>query len=446
MAQFISAISVALNIFCFIFLSIILFSFCFPPSHQMKEAEQAALLQQQAEMKKAIDEVIKSGMMENGKVEIKSQPMIVIEDIEPPYIPEMSMEEMIETPYTGDNAVRYLVRLLLRDQNGRIRRKRSGEKDSSDIETGFDNNPILSTDSDGTGEHNEHVNKASSGNLQEVGKLVASSEMETTQFNNGVENSKRKRKKKRKKKNLKPSALSLEEIQRSHLKELEMETREIIKEAAEALNRNQTPVVRRTPPKVYKVPSSGAARPIKTGKVTVDKKTSKRNNHTPKSTTPTKSYSETEDASIKDILECTYEGDVMPVPSDDEHTTADETLNIPEQTVNPLEAKTTPITYEMTLSTEEDELHTDNLLLNKTTLEELAPSISLETTSDTSTPMHEMRHHQMLKILEGVWESEVREISFGNSWPTLEECEEMPLPRKFVFSSTWLSVTTKGVE
>ena len=43
-------------------------------------------------------------------------------------------------------------------------------------------------------------------------------------------------------------------------------------------------------------------------------------------------------------------------------------------------------------------------------------------------------------------EIRIRHSPRARPWPTLDECQDKPLPRFLVFTSTWLSVTAKGVK
>lgn len=286
----------------------------------MKEEEQLLLKQQEAEIMNTLKKALASG----EKLERHSQPAIVIENKEPPEIPELSMGDMIPSEFTGEDAVRYLARLTLT--------VRKGEELEEEVEGVSDEGEEVALVSR-KGE--DHVSGDKSVKKKNASEKKASAD-------NGKNTSKTKTKKKKRKKR-KPSKKPRpshtpsdpQRIARSAIyEELERETAQIIKEAAEALNRNQTPVLRET--KAYTIPGSATPPPP------------------------------------------------PPPPSE-----------------------TTPTTTEAPPTT--------------------APKVRKT--------QKEIRDEEIRKRFPGT-----------RAWPTLEECEEKPLPKTVVFTSTWLSVTAKGVK
>lgn len=69
-----------------------------------------------------------------------------------------------------------------------------------------------------------------------------------------------------------------------------------------------------------------------------------------------------------------------------------------------------------------------------------------QTINDQKTPV-QRRVPAKIKSRDDIREEETRKRFPGiRPWPTLEDCQKSPLPRYVVFTSTWLSVTAKGVK
>ena len=78
-------------------------------------------------------------------------------------------------------------------------------------------------------------------------------------------------------------------------------------------------------------------------------------------------------------------------------------------------------------------------------LEELIAETA-KTINEQKTPVPR-RVPAKIKSRNDIREEETRKRFPGiRPWPTLEECMQSPLPKYIVFTSTWLSVTAKGVK
>lgn len=427
----------------------------------MREEEQAALRKQEIDIMDTLKEVVK-----NGRIETRSQPAVVIENKEPPEIPELRMGEMTESPFTGEDAVRYLARLSL----GRQKRNTGkgggggggGTKERETQGHQENENEDVSAISAGNGRSNDKEGGNSLGE-EDGGNGLGDEEIlrEGVQENIDVdestvsspagsqdqaEDSAKMKKKKKRKRRRKPkrSGPTMEEIRRANLEELERETREIIREAAETLNRNQTPVLRRSPPKVYKMPMDGPVLPVRIGKGSSQSKSPT----TPKDNTPTKRSRETEGGG-SDSLESTSVDNAVPVGKQFTDMNGDTTVNLPVGQAAPSEEKTTPPRSETVLTSNEDGSLTDGKA-GKLSLNDTANQIPTNTTeiNDPKKPKQETPPiHRVRKTREQIREEEMRRRFPGRRpWPTLEECEEKPVPKTVVFTSTWLSVTAKGIK
>lgn len=422
----------------------------------MREEEQAALRKQEAEIMDTLKEVIK-----NGKVERRSQPAVVIENKEPPEIPELSMGEMTESPFTGEDAVRYLARLSLGSQVTKTERAEEGgvegeekeKKGKGQQENEIGDNLADTDDSEETADKEvnglvkDEKGEVSGGDVQGDrgldGNKVSTASLAGSR--DGAEDLKRtkqimkkkKKKRKRRKKKSSRSTPTIEEIRKANLEELERETREIIREAAETLNRNQTPVLRRSPPKVYKLPVDGPALPVNTGKGSSKPKLP----NTPKvTTTPTKSAGKTENGNKED--------GTIPLASDEKSTsTSDE----PKQQVTHSEDKMTPSTGEENMLPQKGGDSSTDKKLDKPSLDNKTDQDVAMNSSETGKaepPVQETPPpHRVRMTREQIREAEMKRRFPGRRpWPTLEECEENPVPKTVVFTSTWLSVTAKGIK
>ena len=401
---------------------------------QTKEEEKDALRRQEAEIMDTIKDVVKT-----GKVERRSQPAMVIENKEPPEIPEMSMGEMADSPFTGEDAVRYLVRLALENYKGKLTRggRRNPEMEDREEASGDSKQDGGRVDGVVEKEHGEEsvgeLQGSQEGALQD--RKADNKEPDTmlstndsgranSGLGNGdkVETVKKKTKKKKnpkKGKRVKHRAAA-EAIRRAKLQELDKETRQIIKEAAEALNRNQTPVLRRSTPKVYRLPTDEDPIPLPG----VEPSTT----DTLRTSTTGKNKESSSDKRVRSA-------DIKPSASPEDNSKSDTSRQqgkSREDEINP----------ETASETEGKKNVTDSAAAGKDGAEALSSGSGKPPPQQQNLPLHRLR-----KTREQIREEEMRRrFPERRPWPTLEECEDMHVPKSVVFTSTWLSVTAKGIK
>ena len=95
----------------------------------MQQTEEELLRKQEEMILQTLQETVKRGT-DGGKFKHTTAPPIVVENTAPPEIPELKMEDMVASPYTGEDAIRYLTKLALLE---RSRNKlREAERKSSE--------------------------------------------------------------------------------------------------------------------------------------------------------------------------------------------------------------------------------------------------------------------------------------------------------------------------
>ena len=461
-----------------------------PTLFQMKEEEKALMQKQEEEIIKSLKEAMKSGK----KIEKRSQPAIVIENKEPPEIPELSMGDVVESPYIREDALWYLVRLSLsnkdRDDDGGMEREvgsdggdevggegeeeggENGEMEGGDEgevgggdegEVGGGDEGEVGGADEGEVEKSEQVNKKKIELSSDGDESVTNQDCkdvedkENSPLPETVDASKehspkqatRRTHKKPKRQWSKPSSIRSSAEIKAIYEEIERETRELLKEAAEALNRNQTPVMREAPAKIFRMPppdrsnlltkrnrrrvTSLKDKTMTPPKYKVDRTTPISHQTTPSIETHTLSEEKTEGLSIN------------PQPTFVDETTPTETAG--HLSINP---QATPIDE----TTPTENLEQDRtLLLNPETTpikDENTPtktSIEYDELRPQVTPTQRPTLPKVRKTREEVREEEIQKRFPGTRpWPTEEECNEKPLPKTVVFTSTWLSVTAKGAK
>lgn len=86
---------------------------------KMRENEEEVRREEEARLIEELEDAVRNGK----KIEQKSLPPLVVENIEPPEIPEMKVQDMLSSAFTGENAIRYLTSLAL------LSRTRTKEKE-----------------------------------------------------------------------------------------------------------------------------------------------------------------------------------------------------------------------------------------------------------------------------------------------------------------------------
>lgn len=418
----------------------------------MKEEEQALLRQQEIEIMSKLKEAIKNGK----KMERTSQPAIVMENKEPPDIPELKMGEMVDSPFTGDNAMRYLARLPLGSRKG----EGADEEVKGQVEDEVKGEEGLDTEDGESGVKSEEIGReeapmketGENGKLDRGGKSDSNSILSKAMGEELTKRAKSSKKKKRSarkqrqmsKKSKTQSDPDFDKWEEQRLKlyqEIERDTREALIVAAEAINRNQTPVVQES--KVYSMPGrrgKSKAPPIlkNTPPMTADKSTTAASDdpnvptdRTQSEDTPTNTEATPTDTEALDDKATPTNDETPPADIDGPPTTNKESSPEPTST----EGKASE-------SSDSEATPTD-----ATTTESPPTSNDTRDSDEQDYPVNRARPPKHRKTREEIREEEIRKRFPGmRAWPTQEECDEKPLPKTVVFTSTWLSVTAKGVK
>lgn len=429
---------------------------------QMKEEEQALLHQQEIEIMGKLKEAIKSGR----KMERTSQPAIVMENKEPPDIPELKMGEMVDSPFTGEDAIRYLARLSLGARKDEVEGEgevkggeeggiegeevkgeevRSSEEDVSSevkgedgVESSMETSGVevegeksekltaKAEEKEGTAELNNSDSESISSKAmgKELTKKAKSSKSSSKKKSSAKKGKKSSRKQRRKsgKAEPQPDSDSWEEQRLKLYQEIEKDTREALIVAAEAINRNQTPVVQES--KVYSIPGRrGGHKAPPTQK-----------------TTPPNAVNKTPPVDMTEL-----DDPVTPTDDISTETTPTDTSTLNEESL-PTNTETTPTDSPPETSATDEEA---SLASNETTPsnDESPPTSNEATPTEQAPPVSTAKPPKHRKTREEIREEEIRKRFPGTrAWPTQEECDEKPLPKTVVFTSTWLSVTAKGVK
>lgn len=475
------------------------------------------LRKQEVEIMNKLKDAIKSGK----KLEKRSQPAVVIENKEPPDIPEMVIGEMVESSFTGEDAVRYLARLSLgrwREREREEGRGKKGEGEGGGVEDGRSGEVEEEGESgrkvegemeggagggaeseeekerDGVSREGEGKEMAEEdggeGRVIESVEVDAATESATNPTGADTDRVKKKRKKKKKKKAQPhpPSPaepLSMEEQLAAAYREIERNTRIVVQEAAEALNRNEIPVRRemkayvipgnrggvvpppnRTPPRHHQATPTDA-KPLPTPRTA--KHTTRppaegskdSGNPLPISRKGLRDGPSEAASTSDEATPTSHEG----TPTFDEATTNSDSIPTSDEATPTLDGDAeadAPISDKATSTSSESPTSdsstndatptnngsatpTDNETLTNNTTGDAPPTSQAPPTKGT--PIKRPRPPKNRKTRDEAREEEIKKRFPGyRSWPTQEECDEKPLPKTVVFTSTWLSVTAKGIK
>lgn len=439
----------------------------------MKEEEQAMLRQQEIEIMAKLKIAMESGM----KLETQSQPAIVIPNKEPPDIPEIAIGEMLASDFTGEDAIRYLARLSLangeEEERGAV--ERSGERKVMEAEANGgerreevggvreevrddgvreenEGGEGMEGERDGGGREGEQressgesleedsgasMSKPGIDGMVDDGTLVAENPAKsaTPEDNTHAELAKGSKQEGRgRSEAAEPRtdpSLTMEEKLAAVYKEIERDTRLVVEEAVQALNRNERPIRREG--KTYVIPGPGnrrggasapANRPAKltTGEKLPIDSLPVSNSELPSEAPPT------DEAKLAHKVS-TAEGAAENPPVEESELLADA----------PPTAEATP-TDETTPS---DKDTPTEITANATS----SPDQRAPLTDAPPTKPKRPRPPKNRRMLDESRHEEIRKQFPGyRAWPTQEECDEKPLPATVVFTSTWLSVTAKGIQ
>ena len=234
----------------------------------MQEEEARLLKEHEEQLLKDLKEAVRAEK-EGRKMPRQTKPAIILENREPPEIPEFKIEPPVASPFTGDDAILYMFRLSLftrmRKQLEEDARKAAAEKrereergdsyDKHSVRAGKDES---SRGSDGGRSKREgaDLNTVGEDTLNDPSLSVGADKDDSLQKrgaddgkiaskSSGTKKSKSKSKKKSKKSSPpKPTVDNRQSFER------DPEIDKILHEVVETLNRNQTPVQRKLPSRV----------------------------------------------------------------------------------------------------------------------------------------------------------------------------------------------------
>ena len=211
---------------------------------KMHEKEQEIRREEEA---RVIEELTDAVL--NGKtIEQKTQPPLIVQNIEPPEIPEMKVQEMVSSAFTGENAIRYLTSLSL------LARARTKNRESVDAQDTPRDEPSETDDSEQSDVSQQVTTESSNDNSSTAS---VSNPIETATPDQSGE----------KQQEVVPTLHKDTQTDTNHSSETTSESKangqsdpkstevdpdveELLDKAAAAIKNDQSPVPQKTPPKV----------------------------------------------------------------------------------------------------------------------------------------------------------------------------------------------------
>jgi hypothetical protein len=243
---------------------------------QMQEEEDRVLKEHEEQLLKDLKEAVRAEK-EGRKITRQTKPAIVLENREPPEIPEFKMEELLPSNLTGEDAIWYMFRLSLfirMEQAKREEEKRKKDNELKMGEEGSQNRAAMSSSGEETDATEKivsesEVDEATLTKEEREGESLGidatndsprakddKNERSVTNTkskangNSGTKKSKTKSKKSNKKKASSSPPPAPRPIDNQQSFERDPEVERILNEVVETLNRNQTPVQRKIPSRV----------------------------------------------------------------------------------------------------------------------------------------------------------------------------------------------------
>lgn len=220
-------------------------------SLQMQEEETRLLKEHEEQLLKDLKAAVQAEK-EGKKMTRQTKPAIVLENREPPEIPEFKMEEATTSPYAGEDAILYMFRLSLFSRIRKVRQELKEERAKLERES------QASESGDGVegqakGRQQQRESEASSDSDVVLSEDLSTSDSVTkgagAKASGRTKKSKSKSKKQRKKKEAPPPPPP-KPVDNQQSYERDPEVERILNEVVETLNRNMTPVQRRIPSRV----------------------------------------------------------------------------------------------------------------------------------------------------------------------------------------------------
>ena len=364
-------------------------------SSQLEEKQEEVKKRHEAQLLKDIQEAMKDG------IPVRTEhPAMVLENTDPPEIPEMKVEASLPSTFTGQDAIRYLTKLALIQQRNRREKKQAEMKKKMEDEESTQNT-----------KDKAHDNQRSSPNTTDD-ETPTSAEKDSSS---------------------EPASLDVQH----HSLPL---TSSGCQNETEGENRvTHTPTTDTQTPQTQEIDSS-------TTSVHIPSTIAERN---------TDRSAQENDATLSQFpLEGGAErgggADSNKEPESDSETKREkEAMKTTQKEGANSERTNTQMNQKQARAQRPDissiKFGTDNDIDLNPELERLIAETA-KTINDQKTPV-QRRVPAKIKSRDDIREEETRKRFPGiRPWPTLEDCQKSPLPRYVVFTSTWLSVTAKGVK
>ena len=364
-------------------------------SLQLEEKQEEVKKRHEAQLLKDIQEAMKDG------VPVRTEhPAMVLENTDPPEIPEMKVEAALPSTFTGQDAIRYLTKLALIQQRNRREKKQAEMKKKMEDEESTQNT-----------KDKAHDNQRSSPNTTDD-ETPTSAEKDSSS---------------------EPASLDVQHHS------LPLTSSGCQNETEGENSVTHTPTTDTQTPQTQEIDSS-------TTSVHIPSTIAERN---------TDRSAQENDATLSQFpLEGGAEGgggaDSNKEPESDSETKREkEAMKTTQKEGANSERTNTQMNQKQARSQRPDissiKFGTDNDIDLNPELERLIAETA-KTINDQKTPV-QRRVPAKIKSRDDIREEETRKRFPGiRPWPTLEDCQKSPLPRYVVFTSTWLSVTAKGVK
>lgn len=352
---------------------------------QLEEKQEEVKKRHEAQLLKDIQEAMKGG------IPVRTEhPAMVLENTNPPEIPEMKVEAALPSTLTGQDAIRYLTKLALIQQRNRREKKRAETKKNMEEEGSTQNTTDKARDiqrlSPKTTDDGKPTPAAEKGNSSEPASLDAQHQ-ETDPNTEDTTNLR--------------SANDATSVHGTNIPSTTGETNTDAQENHATLS--QFPV------------EAGADRGAGGGA------DSEVTNKQPEPDPETKQE--------KEAVKTTQEDS-----ANSDRTNARSNQNQGKGKRRSQRPDTSSIKF-----------GADNDIDLNPELERLIAETA-KTINDQKTPV-QRRVPAKIKSRDDIREEETRKrFPSIRPWPTLEDCQKSPLPKYVVFTSTWLSVTAKGVK
>ena len=245
---------------------------------QMLEEEDRVLKEHEEQLLKDLKAAVQAEK-EGRKITRQTKPAIVLENREPPEIPEFKMEDPLPSNFTGEDAIWYMFRLSLFSRMQKARREEKEKEKANELREAQESSDNDSDSASPSGAEPDTAEKVSESHVDEEKREGESSSENTSKdspssvssteddknekldtntkrkasssSSGGTKKSKSKSKRSSKKKaSSSPPPPPPRPIDNQQSYERDPEVERILNEVVETLNRNQTPVQRKIPSRV----------------------------------------------------------------------------------------------------------------------------------------------------------------------------------------------------